>query len=111
MKQPPRDPESNWSDPPPGYEVVWTQLPGRRVATAEEAAHRGCRRPGCKRTPVVMAVKRSNGWWLYCDWHTYGSKIEDGRCLQRVLRPARRERPSEAAMREAEPHFVPPEEP
>ncbi len=29
-----------------------------------------------------MALLRSNGWWLYCDWHLYGSRLtEDGRIL------------------------------
>jgi hypothetical protein len=84
-KQPPPDPVIEYEEPPPGYKVVWTQLPGRRVATEEETK-RKCRRPGCRRQPV-LALQRSNGWWLYCDWHTYGTKIEDGRALSRVIRP------------------------
>jgi hypothetical protein len=63
--QPPRDPISEW-EPPKGYTIEWADDPGCRVATTEENANRWCRRPGCRRRPV-MALHRSSGWWLYCD--------------------------------------------
>jgi len=86
--QPP-DPEHT-SEPPAGFHEEWVELPDRRHATAEER-QRNCRRPGCRRRPV-MALLRSNGWWLYCDWHLYGSRVtEDGRIVSRRFVPTEAE--------------------
>lgn len=85
LTQPAPDTVIEWTDPPEGYEVVWEDDDRCRVATDEETAERKCRRPGCQRAPV-MALKRTNGWWLYCDWHMYGRRIEDGVVKHRILR-------------------------
>jgi hypothetical protein len=79
--QPPPDTQSDyWDQDRPGYRVEWVETEHRRTATAEER-ERKCRRPGCLRAPV-MALLRSNGWWLYCDWHMYGSRLTaDGRVV------------------------------
>jgi len=63
-----------------------------RLATAEEWATRKCRRPHCQRSADAAFNRgyhsrhgKRASWWLYCSWHLYGRKIEDGRVL--VYRP------------------------
>lgn len=75
-------PEHEWPDPPSGYHIEWTETPDRRVVTDEERG-RPCR--GSRRCPgqVVMALKRSTGWWFYCDQHMYGSRLRDGVIVSR----------------------------
>lgn len=50
----------------------WTTSP-------EVVAGKKCRQRGCRR-PAVAALRRSNGWWCYCDEpeHLYGRRIENG---------------------------------
>lgn len=77
--QPPPDPVHEITSPA-GYRVEWVEREGRRPVTDAERAG-NCRRFYCKRRPV-MALLRGNGWWLYCDWHMYGSRVtEDGRIV------------------------------
>ena len=28
--------------------------------------------------PVVAALRRSNGWWCYCEEHLYGGRLNNG---------------------------------
>lgn len=85
-RQPPPDPINEDWDPPPGFRYEWAERDDRRLATPEELSGgwRKCRRPGCAR-PVVWTLLRSNGWWFYCDWHTYGSRITETAVLSRRL--------------------------
>lgn len=78
--QPPPDEPLN-SAPPPGYQEDWIEASDARIVDGGK-----CRRPGCRR-PAVWELRRSNGWWRYCDWHTYGRRIEDGRVLIRRTVP------------------------
>jgi hypothetical protein len=83
--QPPPDPAS-WWEPPEGKKVVWVPDDDWRLASPEEQASRKCRRPGCQRPPVAAMLRRRVGrpaWWLYCDWHLYGRRIEAGQVLGR----------------------------
>lgn len=87
--QPPPDPTLEL-DAPEGYEYRWLPDESSRLATEEEQASRSCRRPGCQRKPVVIALMRGFGEqkhaWLYCDWHMYGRRIVDGRVMWPALR-------------------------
>lgn len=72
---------------PEGYEWVPEPVTHWRVATPEETASRGCRfgrvgtgEKACGRPPVG-ACHRSNGWWLYCQDHLYGRRVEGGQVL------------------------------
>ena len=73
MQQPPPDPVDEWPERP-GFEVVWRV--DDRSALLVEGDRTKCRRPGCVR-PACWELRRSNGWWSYCDWHTYGREIRD----------------------------------
>jgi hypothetical protein len=70
--------------PESGRVYEWVADAGCRQATVTEHAARRCRRPGCKGAPV-MALKRSNGWWLYCADHLYGRRIRAGVVQRRRL--------------------------
>jgi hypothetical protein len=90
IAQPPPDPPNEY-DAPEGFEYVWEPVSPDdcRVARGDERG-RMCRRPGCRRPPAI-ALMRRNGWWLYCDWHTYGRRVErapdgTGVVLRRVAR-------------------------
>ena len=86
VQQPPPDEPLEYNVPE-GYELRWVpEGPDWRLVDEEEHAVRICRRPGCKRSPVAALKRRNSGWWLYCDWHLYGRKIEDGVLLVRVVR-------------------------
>lgn len=83
--QPGPDPIPADREPPDGFALVWVPEnvnEWRLVA----APRQKCRRPGCRR-PAVAEMRRSNGWWRYCDWHLYGRRIEDGRLLGRKAVP------------------------
>jgi hypothetical protein len=74
-----------------GYHEEWVpESENWRLATSEEMATRKCRRlfgphrPGCGKPPVA-ALLRGRVWWLYCDEHLYGRRIEDGRVMHRRL--------------------------
>ena len=78
---------STW-DPPKGWSVIWKADARCRPTTPGEHDNRLCRRPGCHGKPV-MALQRSNGWWLYCAEHLYGRRIVNGVVEQRILRDER----------------------
>lgn len=89
--QPPPDERSDWLVPP-GYRLKWVEADPEheRLATTWEHENRYCRRPGCRRRAVWALLRarrsaagRSMHWWLYCDWHHYGRKIEGGKVLRR----------------------------
>lgn len=84
LPQPPPDNPVDESPVGEGYQAAWIKDYHCRVATQAERADRLCRRPGCRRAPD-MALRRSNGWWLYCDWHCYGRRIVNGVVLHRVV--------------------------
>lgn len=63
--------------PPVGIVESWQPDARTRPATTVEHVERKCRRPRCGGAPV-MALERSNGWWLYCAAHMYGRRIRDG---------------------------------
>jgi hypothetical protein len=73
-----------WGPVPEGFTVEWREEAASRIATDEERAERKCRWPGCQR-PAAWALMRRNGWWLYCDWHTYGRRIDVDQVLARRL--------------------------
>jgi hypothetical protein len=70
--------------PPEGYRLEWVPDRDWRLASDVEFETRRCRRMQCLRHPVA-ALKRANGWWLYCSWHLYGRKIEDGVVLHQRM--------------------------
>jgi hypothetical protein len=97
--QPPPDPVFDRTLPE-GFHHEWVKDEGWRLATPVEQDERKCRRPGCKRVPVAALLRprwqQSEGrnrktWWLYCDWHLYGRRIENGRV--EFLRAVRDEEP------------------
>lgn len=71
---------------PAGFRWVWAPDDRCRPATVAEHRERRCRRPRCGR-PAVMALRRSNGWWLYCERHLYGRRIANGVVQFRKLVP------------------------
>lgn len=62
---------------PEGVVESWEPDDRCRPATMAEHDARKCRRPRCGGAPV-MALERSNGWWLYCAAHMYGRRIVGG---------------------------------
>lgn len=62
---------------PEGWDEVWIADDRCRPATRDEHDARTCRRPRCGGAPV-MALERTNGWWLYCAEHLYGRRIHNG---------------------------------
>jgi hypothetical protein len=84
--QPPPDPPRDTSRVPDGFVLKWSPDEDWRLATEEERKTMPCRRPGCKRTPVAVLMRRAfhkegvrHVRWLYCDQHLYGRRISIGR--------------------------------
>ncbi len=80
-------PPSEMTEDREDFRSVWLADQGCRPATRWEWETRKCRRPRCYRHPV-MALERSNGWWLYCADHLYGRRIRDGVVEARKWIPA-----------------------
>lgn len=67
---------------PEGFVRVWLPDHGWRTVSREEGEAKRCRwgagyhRRSCGRVSVA-ALKRTNGWWHYCEQHLYGRRLSD----------------------------------
>jgi hypothetical protein len=76
--------------PPPGYRYVPVPAEGWRTPSA----YTRCRRRGCQNPPIADMNRHrrtlqgtGDFWWAYCQDHSYGKWVADGRVWRWNLIP------------------------